>query len=246
MTILGDRHDAGKTPHVALSVLFILMVTLACTAESPTPSTTPLPDAQSILERSGEAMALLDSFRFDMSHRDGGTQIADGLVVKSVISNVVKPGNLKLSWEGTFGGFFVSADVITVDGETYMTDPLSGRWGPLTGDVNPLGFFDPSVGITSIMSDLTKISVSGLETVGTAQIYRMNGKLPSQSLAAFLGTVTPDLMVDTEAWIGVDDMYLHQVVFHGIIMTGDTEKIERTIKLSDFNQPMTIEAPPLE
>ena len=244
--LVAMTYLARKIPYVALSGLFILVVALACTADAPTPTPTPPPNAQLILERSGEAMALLDSFRFEMSHRNGGTPIAEGLVVKEVLGDVVKPDKLKLSWEGTFGGFFVKSRVITLGGETYMTDPISGRWGPLTGDVNPLGFFDPAVGIASIMGDLTEVSLVGLETVGTAQAYRMKGKLPSLSLAPLLGTVASDLMVDTEMWIGVEDMYLRQVVFRGRVTPGDPEDIRRTIKLSNFNQPVSIEVPKVE
>ena len=189
-------------------------------------------------------MALLESFRFDMGHRNGGTPIADGLVVKEVVGDVVKPDKLTLSWEGTFENLFVRAQVITLEGETYMTDPITGRWGALSGDVNPLGFFDPAVGIASIMSDLTEMSVTGVETLDDVATYRMKGELPSTSLAPLLGTVSPDLMVDTEAWIGVEDMYLHQVVFRGVVTPDDADDIKRTIKLSNFNQPVTIEAPP--
>ncbi|MFH1560280.1 MAG: LppX_LprAFG lipoprotein [Chloroflexota bacterium] len=233
-------------PVVALSGLFILVVALACEAEAPTPTPTPLPDTQSILEKSGEAMALLETFQFDLSHKGGGTPIAEGLVVKEVVGDAVKPDKLKLSWEGTFQGFFVKAQVITLEGETYMTDPITGRWGPLSGDVNPLGFFDPAVGIASIMSDLAEVSMMGLETVGDVATYRMKGTLPSQSLKPLLGTVAPDLMVDTEVWIGVEDMYLRQVVFRGRVTLEDAEDIRRTIKLSNFNQPVSIEAPKVE
>jgi lipoprotein LprG len=167
-------------------------------------------------------------------------------VVKEVVGDVVKPDKLKLSWEGTFQGFFVSAQLITLEGETYMTDPITGRWGPLSGDVNPLGFFDPAVGIASIMSDLTDVSLMAVETVGGVPTYRMKGELPSRSLAPLLGSVAPDLMVDAEAWIGVEDMYLHQVVFRGRVTSEDAEDISRTIKLSNFNQPVSIEAPKVE
>ena len=191
-------------------------------------------------------MALLESFRFDMGHRNGGTPIADGLVVKEVVGDVVKPDMLKLSWEGTFQAFFVRAQVVTLEGETYITDPITGRWGTISGDVNPLGFFDPAQGIASIMSDLTGMYLVGVETLGDVATYRMKGELPSRSLAPLLGTVAPDLMVDTEAWIGLEDMYLHQVVFRGVVTPDDADDIKRTIKLSNFNQPVDIEAPPLE
>ena len=191
-------------------------------------------------------MALLDSFQFELSHRNGGTPIAAGLVVMAVIGNVVKPDKLKLSWEGTYSGFFVRAQVITLEGETYMTDPITGRWGPISGDVNPLGFFDPALGITSIMADLTEVSMTGLDTLGDTQTYLMKGSLPSQSLKPLLGTVAPDLMVDTQLWIGMEDMYLHQVVFRGRVTPDDAHDIKRTIKLSNFNQPVSIETPLLE
>jgi hypothetical protein len=236
-----------KTLYLAVSgLLLLLLVPSACEADTPTPTPTPLPDTQSILRSSGEAMALLDSFRFELSHRNGGTAIAEGLVIKEVAGNIVKPDKLKLSLSGTFSGFFIRADVVTVDGETYMTDPINGRWEPLSGDVNPLGFFDPAVGIASIINDLTEVSLMGLEIVGNVTTYRMKGELPSQSLTPLLGTVPLNSLVDSEVWVGVEDMYLHQVVFHGMVTPDDAEDIKRTIKLSNFNQPMIIEAPLLE
>ena len=130
--------DRVLRPVAVLSGLLILLVALACETEAATTTPTPLPDIRPILEASGQAMALLESFRFDMGHRNGGTPIADGLVVKEVVGDVVKPDRLKLSWEGTFQGFFVRAQVIALEGETYMTDPITGRCAPLLGDVNPL------------------------------------------------------------------------------------------------------------
>ena len=107
-------------------------------------------------------------------------------------------------------------------------------------------FFDPAEGIASIMSGLTEVSLVGVETVGDVATYRMKGKLPSQSLAPLLGTVAPDLMVDTEVWIGVEDTYLYQVVFRGRVTPEDADDIKRTIELSNFNRPVTIEPPRLE
>ena len=233
-------------PVAALSWLLIFVAALACTADAPIPTPTPQPDARSLLEESGQAMALLESFRFDMGHRSGGTPIADGLVVKGVVGDVVKPDKLMLSWKGTFQAFFVRAQVIALEGETYMTDPITGRWGLLSGDVNPLGFFEPASGIASIMSGLTGVSMMGLETLGDVETYLIKGEVPSRSLAPLLGTVAPDLLVDTEAWIGVEDMYLHQVVFRGRVTPDDADDIIRTVKLSNFNAPVDIKAPPLE
>lgn len=231
-------------PLVALTWLLIFVVALACEGGLPAP--TPLPDVQHIPKESGKAMALLESFQFDMNHRNGGTPIAEGLVITEVVGNVVKPDKLELSWEGTFEGYFVRAQVITLEGKTYMTDPITGLWGALPGDVNPLGFFDPTQGIASIMQELRNMFLVGVETYGGRQTYRLKGELPSGSLAPLLGTAASDLMVDTEVWIEVENMHLLQVVFQGRVTSKDPKDIKRTIKLSNFNQLVTIEAPPLE
>ena len=226
--------------------LLLLFATFACQGQLPSPTQTPLPVARSILEDSGNAMALLDSFGFDLTHRNGGMPISDDLVVKEVSGNVVKPDKIKISWDGAFAGFYVSSQVISLDKQAYMTDPITGRWSSIPAELNPLGFFQPSVGIASIMRDVAEASVAGLETLGEATVYRIEGRLPTSSLKPLLGVVATDLMVDTVAWIGSTDMYLYQVVFSGMVVPGDAIDIKRTIKLFNFNQPVVIEAPRLE
>jgi len=226
--------------------LLTLLAALGCQTAQPTTSPTPLPDVRSILESSGEAMALLETFHFLLSHKGGATTIAEGLAIKEVDGDVVKPDKLRITWEGTFGGFFVRADVIAVGGETYMTDPITRKWSTISGEVNPLGFFDPAVGIAAIMADMTDASLVSVEKLGNTDTYRIQGKLPSLSLYPLLFTVAQDLMVDTEVWIGADDGYLRQVTFSGKVTEEEDQGITRTIRLSGFNTPVEIVAPRLE
>ncbi|MBI2855892.1 MAG: LppX_LprAFG lipoprotein [Chloroflexi bacterium] len=188
-------------------------------------------------------MALLDSFHFQLGHKGGGTSIAEGLVIKEVDGDVVEPDKLRLTWEGTFGGFFVRADVIAIEGETYMTDPITKKWGTISGEVNPLGFFDPAVGVAAIMADFIEASLVGKERLANTDTYRIQGRLPSQSLYPLLFTVAQDMMVDTEVWVGADDGYLRQVIFRGKVTQDEAEGITRTIRLSGFNAPVEIAAP---
>ena len=114
---LGGR----ARPHLApgpLALLVLLMALVsgqACAAEhQPTPTTAPPPDVRSILAESGAAMALLDTFRFELTHQRGGTPVAQGLIVKKVVGDVKKPDTLEFTWQGTFSGFFVTAEVIAL------------------------------------------------------------------------------------------------------------------------------------
>lgn len=237
---------------IACGAALLLLLTITSTAcgeadptATPTPSPTPPPTAEDILADSGESMAALDSFNFRLSHENGGTPLAIGLVVSDVEGDVVKPDGLRVSLGATFSGFFVEMQLVALEGVTYMTDPVTQAWEIQDAGVNPLAFFDPATGIDSIMSDLAEPSLQGQETLEGVTTHHISGKLPSDSLVPLLSTVTPDLTVDTEVWVGVDDSYLRKVVFRGVAVSGDAENIVRTITLSSFNQASEIEAPTL-
>lgn len=245
-------HMSIRSQSIACGAALLLLLSIAIAAcapaeptTTPTPSPTPPPNAETILAASGESMAALDSFRFGLSHENGGTPLAIGLVVTDMEGDVVKPDGLRVSLGATFSGFFVEIELVALDGVTYMTDPVTQAWEIQEAGVNPLAFFDPATGIDSIMSDLAEPSLLGQETLDGVTTHRISGKLPSDSLVPLLSTVAPDLTVDTEVWIGVDDSYLLQVVFRGVAVAGDADDIVRTIVLSNFNQASAIEAPPL-
>ncbi len=233
----------------AALLILLTFFTAACgeaePTATPTPSPTPPPTAEDILADSGESMAALDSFNFRLSHENGGTPLAIGLVVSDVEGDVVKPDGLRVSLGATFSGFYVEMQLVALEGVTYMTDPVTQAWEIQDAGVNPLAFFDPATGIDSIMSDLAEPSLQGQETLEGVTTHHISGKLPSDSLVPLLSTVTPDLTVDTEVWIGTDDSYLRKVVFRGVAVSGDAENIVRTITLSSFNQASEIEAPEL-
>ena len=234
---------------VATLLILLTITSTACgeaePTATPTPSPTPPPTAEDILADSGESMAALDSFNFRLSHENGGTPLAIGLVVSDVEGDVVKPDGLRVSLGATFSGFFVEMQLVSHESVTYMTDPVTQEWEIQEAGVNPLAFFDPVTGIDSIMSDLADPSLQGQETLEGITTHHVSGKLPSDSLVPLLSTVTPDLTVDTEVWIGVDDSYLRKVVFRGVAVSGDAENIVRTITLSSFNQAEDIEVPVL-
>ena len=245
-------HMSIRSRSIACGAALLLLLSIAIAAcapaeptTTPTPSPTPPPNAETILAASGESMAALDSFRFGLSHENGGTPLAIGLVVTDMEGDVVKPDGLRVSLGATFSGFFVEIELVALDGVTYMTDPITQDWEIQEAGVNPLAFFDPATGIDSIMSDLAEPSLLGQEILDGVTTNRISGKLPSDSLVPLLSTVAPDLTVDTEVWIGVDDSYLRRVVFRGVAVAGDADDIVRTIVLSNFNQASAIEAPPL-
>jgi len=50
--------------------------------------------------------------------------------------------------------------------------------------------------------------------------------------------------VQTILWIGQSDNQIHQVTLNGIAANGDTSSTVRTFDLSNYNETVTITAPP--
>ncbi len=123
----------------------------------PTPSPSPAPaNVDAVLQQSGEAMAGLKTFRFSLRHPSGATplDLLPGLGIQEVDGSVVNPDRLEASFGGAFGSLYVESRLISVDGKSYLTNPLSGRWEQIPLDINPLAFFNPRAGIAAMMGSV--------------------------------------------------------------------------------------------
>ena len=154
---------------------------------TPTPTPTPVPfDPTAVLERSGKAMQDLESFRFELTHNEGGTEFIPALVVEEALGEVVKPDRLSLKFSGTFGGSYaIKSTLVSVGGTTYMTNPLTGTWQEMDDTVSPLGFFNPTVGIAAMMLQLEE--PQEVET-DRDDVHRLTGTLPAAALSPLLGS----------------------------------------------------------
>ena len=198
-------------------------------------------DPTAALERSGQAMQDLESFRFELTHNEGGTQFIPGLVVEEAQGDVVKPDRLSLKFSGIFGGgYAIKSTLISVDGTTYMTNPLTGAWQEMDDTVSPLGFFNPTIGIAAMMLQLE--DAEEVET-GKDDVLRLTGTLPAVALSPLLGTAIQDAYVDVDLTIDAERHYLLEAIVSGQVIPSDEDGIVRTIKLRDFGEPIVIEAP---
>ena len=194
-----------------------------------TPSPTPVNPA-ALLQESGKAMEGLESFHFRLDHRSGGTTLVPNLVIQEAQGDVVKPDKTSTEFSGTFGGFALRSSLRTLGDESYMTNPLTGKWESIPTDVSPLGFFNPRQGITAMMSRVDRASL----VLGDRGVYRIKGRLPAEALSPLAGTTAQGSTVAVELTLGADDLYLTEAVVDGVV---------RVITLSRFNMPVTIEAP---
>lgn len=205
---------------------------------APTPTPTPV-NPQVLLDQSGAVMEDLDSFHFQLTHRSGGTELLENMFLQEAEGDVVKPDQISAEFSGTFGGIAIKSGVITLGDDSYMINPLSGKWENVPKEVSPLGFFNPREGIASMMA---QVSQPGL-VESKNDSYLIEGKLPAEALGPLLGTTVQGAFVSVELRIDAGGSYLLEAVIDGKVTSTEPEGTVRVIKLSRFNEPITITPP---
>ena len=206
-----------------------------------TPNPTPTPiDLQSLLRRSGEATGGLHTFHFKLEHNPGGsTPLAESLVITEAEGRVVSPDRISVDFAGTLGTFAVRSSLITLADKSYMTNPLTGAWEKVARDVSPVGFFDPRQGIGAMMSGLqSPVLVSRSDNA-----FRIDGILDVDALRPLLGAAVHGTTVRVKLTIDADTLFLERAVIEGRVTEIEPDGVVRTISLSRFNQPVSIDPP---
>ncbi len=226
-----------------LILVFAVLVLAACERAAPTadPVPTPTPvNVADLLERSGDAMGELETFHFRLEHnRGGGTPLAETLIVTEAEGDVVSPDRISVDFTGTLGSFAVRSSLVTIGEDSYMTNPLNGAWEEVPAEVSPLAFFDPRSGIGAMMAQMRNPSLASQ----SESAFRVDGDLRVGALEPILGTAAAGDAVQLKLTIGADTLFLERAVIEGRVTASEADGVVRTIILSGFNEPVSIEPP---
>lgn len=205
---------------------------------TPTPSPTPI-NPRALLEASGQAMASLDAFSFRIEHEEGGTPLAQGLILDEAEGSIVRPNKLSIDFAGRAGNFAIKGSLISIGDTSYMTNPLNGNWEPVPSEVSPLGFFNPNQGIAAMMTQVKQVNLQSKDK----DEYIVVGVIEPTALASLFGETITDSFVSLRLTLDTKTLYLKEVTLEGRITPTEPVGITRIITLSDFNDPITIETP---
>ena len=202
------------------------------------PSPTPI-NPQVILERSGEAMEALESFHFRLIHESGGTPLGQGLVIREVQGDVARPDKISLEVSGLAGSFAMRLSLITIGDNGFISNPITGEWEPVPADVSPLGFFEPTRGVSEIMRRIESPRLISADD----DSYAISGTIASEGLASLFGAVEEGNSIDIDVVIDATSLFLLEARLEGRITTLEEDGVIRVITLSRFNEPVEIELP---
>ena len=225
-----------------LSFTILIAMVSGCTGPAATPTETPL-TALEIIDKSSEKIQGISSFHFVLEQVGGGTPVAVGLEMNKAVGDVARPDNLKMTISGTAVGMFLEVQIVSVGEVMYMTNPLTGQWELLPTEFRALSVFDPDTGVAAIMRGLADLTKLNDEEVDGVLGYRLRGSIDSGDLDPITGSSVEGVTIDAEVWIGKEDFFVRLIKLEGKITESEVPGIVRTLKLSNFNEEVSIELP---
>ena len=204
------------------------------------------PTGEEIVSQAADAFADTKSFHlvYDLANPpSGGSGLrlthAEGDVE---VSNGVQKG-IELDVAGTFSGIPIETQLVIVEGEGLLKDPLTGAWRELDVAQVPGAFFDLIKGVPSVLRSVQDVERAGDEQVAGVTVYRLRGRITARKLATFLGNTPSDKLVPVELWVGQEDSLIRRIEVTGPVEDGEPEDVARLVDLSDFGKNVVVERP---
>ena len=234
---VGARH-ASPLSRAMLIAALLLPAAAACGGpEDLTP--------EQVIEKAAPAMQAANSFHVTLE--TGNIQkTPPGLFLISADGDVVKPDKLQADVSATFGGLPIAVKVIVDGNSQYMTDPASGKWQAMPPALNMAQLFDPSKGVSDMLTNIQDLQSGGTEELGGVPNYILNGNVPASSLRGFSPEVTATADLTATLWIASSDFLLRRARLQGPFTEGEPAEIERTFTFRDYNKPVAIETPAVQ
>jgi hypothetical protein len=230
-------HSPTKAGTFALLILAFIIA--ACGG-----SNSNTPTAQQLIKNAQAAIQQVKSYHFNLVAKNLGT--GGKLPIQSADGDVLVPDRLKASAKVLVFGSTLAVNIITIDDDQYITDPISGKWEKTTGLLDPRTLSDSKTGVAAILGHIENPSTPVDSNVDGRPCWSIDGRLDAKYLAAITGGGAPaGSKVAVTICIGKSDNLLYQIIMTGVAAQGDTDKTVRTFKLSKFNESLTIEAPPI-
>jgi hypothetical protein len=198
--------------------------------------------AAELVRQSADSTGKVQSFRFALDVANVPTGGA-GLQLTGAEGDVAVPDRASADVTGTFSGVPISTQVIAVGDDVWLK--LFGKWQKVDVSTTPAVLLSPSQGVLAAMSAVTEAVDEGTEDLDGTTVVRVSGTAPAGDVAPLVAVSPsdPGRQVPVTLWIGEDDTILRRIEVRGPIAEGETDDAVRTVDLSRFGEPVTVEPP---
>ena len=204
------------------------------------------PTGEEIVSQAADAFADTQSFHlvYDLVNAPAGGRglrltHAEGDVE---VSNGVQKG-IELDVAGTFSGIPIESQLVIVEGDGLLKDPLTGAWRELDVSQVPGAFFDLIRGVPAVLRAIEEVERVEDAQGPSGEVYRVRGKITARELAAFLGNTPSDRLVPVELQVSQADSLIRRIEVTGPVEDDEPEGVARLVDLSSFGKTVRIERP---
>ena len=230
-------HKQFRHLHPSHMLVVLILLTLAACGSDGGP-----PSAQQLISNAQKAIQKVTSYHFNLTVVNPATGAT--LVIKSADGDILVPDKLKANASALVLGNVVQVEIITIGDKEYLTDPITGKWIPTTGLIDPRSLSDTKTGVAVILGAIQNPSTPSDSNIDGTPCWSIDGTLDAKYLAGITGGgVSPGSMVAITTCIGKNDNLPYQIRIKGIATQSDTATTTRTFKLSKFGENITITAP---
>ena len=184
----------------------------------------------------------MQSFHFALDIAKVPTS-AKGLQLTGAEGDARVPDALKAEVSGTFAGFPLSTSLVSAGGKLWIKNPLSGSWQSVDVETTPSFLLDPRKGVLGVMRGMTDLKEDGSEDIGGVSTTRITGTIDASEVGPLVAVKPRQGSVDVTLWIGKDDGILRRIEVTGPVGADEKADAVRTVELSRFGEPVTVEAP---
>lgn len=165
------------------------------------------------------------------------------LNLRQAEGDLARPDRAQATAKVALGGVIVNIRFINIGATGYMTDPLSGRWGPAPPGLgyNASYLFDQEQGVGALIRQIEGISKAGEESIDGVVSHHLTGQVPAAKLQVLTGGVIPGERVKVDVWTAKEGLSLRQIRLTEI--GAAKTPMTWTLVLSRHDQPVAIEPP---
>jgi len=242
----GSGIVAAMKPFWRIALAAALLIAACGTSEEPA-STLP-PDADSVLAASADAMASVEYVHFKIAW-DGGAAIE----IPDFNSDFVDaegffaaPGAANGVATLAVGNARAQLGVISIAGDTWLTEPISGAWmdAPSGFNVDLAVLFDEEDGWGPLISDgLTDVQWIGEEERNDESRYHLRATADADRVKTILAGLIPRQEVEIDLWIDTVTGHIREAEL-STLYQGQTS--DWLIEFTEFGVPVDITPPDLE
>ena len=229
-----------------LALLTIIALLAACSqqpAATPMPSPTPV-DPRAELRRTVERLLALESVSFVLDQTVGSTVLTPGIEMNRAYGNVAVPARFQVTVEAQVGNLYVELGMSSIDGVSYMTNPITGQWAVVPAESIPINLLSLGSTLAGIVEAVQSPELLGKTTLEDLDVYHIRGSILSEDLLELVPNAGRGHPVTLEMWMEQASGTLRQATITGKVTNDDVPDALRVLTLDGVNQPITIEPPP--